>query len=1083
MNTRRARDGIAGRGTPPHDETRSIYHYLRVLRDRRWPLLGVVGASLLLALLATYLLPSQYRAVAMVQIEPEREDFYGSWRRTGTDEEYQSHYLTQVETLTSNGLARRIIDDLDLWEHEELTPWWRRRFALADDENALVERFRERISVSTLLGSTLVNVAFEASDPRFASRVLNALVERFTKEHVESKRELTIRASDWMSEKIPVLNSSVAEAEARLDDFRRRHGLIHVDGSVSLLSEVELAQASEELAKTRSELAEAVRIFEEMSDPEETGERLESLELVRNDSLIQLAWALKSKALNKRNALAERYGPKHPRMIDANTRLASLDVEIGDQIDRVMDEAARRVESLDRQLSQAEGRLEEGSRDALSVQTRRLEMRSLEREMEMQRELADQFIVDTVAARALDGFDIASASVIDHAVPPPTPHRPQRLIVLALVALSAGIFSVLFVFVRDFLDDRVRSTEDVRRKLGMSLLGVMPDIGSAGMEPGSTALPIEIDAYRRSEKIAEMVNTIRTALITDPRRRVADARVLLVGSSVEHEGRSTVAINLAHSFSRLDRVLLIDCHLRRPVLEAFAGGPDEIPGLNTLVAGESSVEDSIRRDALGERFDVLPSLRDPDGAVDVLGSDAFEQLLTRLRERYAWIVLDAAPTQRDSSSLILGRLADAVLYVVESDGTSLETASRGIARIRDAGGYVAGVLINRVDLRKVVSWRGDHDYASYCGEPAYRAVDARRRVVDTLLTGGERVVETCRELDASALADHRVRWERSARELVRTASTAVRDVDASRWQVRWRAVHETSRLTIGRAASRSRDGGERLRQAMRAVPRPALGSIAARSRDGGERAWRATHDVLGPRFRGVAARGRDGGERLRRASASVGRRAVAAARRLPASAIGRLRDGSRHVRERVRRPDTSALRARFGTLRNASDRARDVRHERRRAVGTGGGTGRPDGLRAAPIPARTSMPSFDPSAAVPGTRRRPSVAAPRATATSIAFDTLAARPPVAVPGVHDFDGPVVIDADVKVDRARTGGEGSDRRRRGSDADRRSSRGGDGLDWLGSVLRIRRPHVARAAAFSAADDGGRAARRRRAVSEA
>lgn len=805
MNTQSVKGVVRQDAQTPFDQTRSLYHYLGILRNRRWFLTGVVSLCLLVAFVASFVFPYEYRAKTTVQIEPERADFYANWRRAGSYAEYKSHYLTQLETLTSNGLVRRVIEDLNLWEHDEFTPVWKRALGLVDSENAVIETFRDRIGVSAVQGSMLLTVQFAASDPNLASIVLNALVDRFTSEHGESKRELTVRASDWMSEKIPLLNASLAKAEQKMDAFRREHDLVNVEDSVSRLSEMELSQASLELAQTRSELTEAMLIFEDMSDPAETGVRLESLEMVRNDPLVQQAWIHKNGALNHKQKLAIKYGHKHPYMIDANARLASLDAEIAEQIDRIMSTAANRVELLNKRLSIAESRVDDNKQDVLSIQEKRFKLGSLERDVMMQRKLADQFYADTVAARSLAGFDVGSAVVVDPAVAPLQPYRPQRLIVLMLVALSSSIFSVLFVFIYEHVDDKIRNTRDVADKLGMGLLGVMPEFTSTGLviEPGKSREPARM--YQHSDVVAEAVNNVRTSLMTHSSRRVREASVLLVTASQAGEGSTTAAIALAHSFARLERVLLIDCHLRRPAVAQLDTDNDAGYGLNSLIAGTSSIEDSVRRDVFGGDFDVLACAPDVARSTAILASSQFAMTLDQLREQYEWIILDAAPTQRDSSSLVLGRLADAVVYVVKSHSTRLTAILRGVRRLRAANGCIAGVLINRVDPKWMVSRGGDYDYASYSGDISYKERNAWDVVRETLHVVTDRVRVAYREYDAAKTWDKVNSMVLGVTQLARTAHNSIRELHKSELGQRFVGLIESARVWTHCAQARCRN--------------------------------------------------------------------------------------------------------------------------------------------------------------------------------------------------------------------------------------------------------------------------------------
>ena len=767
MNIRSEKAVMITHGKTPVDDSRSLYHYLGILRNRRWFLAGVVSACLLLAFIGTFIFTYEYRASATIQIDPERSDFYSGWRHGGTMAENRTEYLTDLEGLNSNGLARRVIEDLQLWDNKEFSPLWKRISGIAQSENGVIESFRQRVRVTTMSGSMLVTVQFSASDPQLASTVLNALADRFTSEHSESMRQIPGLAADWMSEKIPALRESLAEAEQKMDAYRRENGLVDVDGSISRLEELELSQSSLtvtqmslEIERIRSELAQAMSIFADMSDPAETGERLEGLEMISSDPVIQDAWSRRNTILGEIQTLSLKYGPKHPSMIDANTQLASVEAEVAEQIDRIVATAISRVESLGRQLSTSQSQVADKKQEVMSVQEKRIKLSALEREVALQRQLVDKFYVNTLKARSLEGFELASANVVDAAVPPLQPYRPQRAIVLMLVALSSGIFAMLFVFIHEHVDDKIRSTRDVAGRLRINLLGILPDFTamSFAVEPGQSRDPAYM--YQRSKVVAEAVNNIRTSLIAHPSKSVSNGAVLLVTASQSGEGSTTSAIALAHSFARIERVLFIDCHLRRPTLPEIGAEVEAIVGLDTLIAGTTTIEDSVRHNALGGNFDMLRCAPDAARSTSILASSQFTQLLDQLRGRYDRIILDAAPLQQDSSSVVLGRLADAIIYVVRSHSTRRMTILRGIRSLRAADGQIAGVMVNRIDLNRVVSRHGDYDYASYCGDISYKERTDLDIVRGTFGAFVDRVREACWNLDITGKREKAVQFVR-----------------------------------------------------------------------------------------------------------------------------------------------------------------------------------------------------------------------------------------------------------------------------------------------------------------------------------
>ena len=317
----------------------------------------------------------------------------------------------------------------------------------------------------------------------------------------------------------------------------------------------------------------------------------------------------------------------------------------------------------------------------------------------------------------------------DYARPPVAPVKPKKQLIVALAALASLVLSMLMAFLYETMDDTVKSTNDIEGKLGLKLLGILPLV-KTGLLKRSSDLPLNPEEIPdKKGTFAEAVGTARTALCLDDGAQ--GRQVVVVTSSVPGEGKSTASINLAYSLGQLERVLLIDCDMRRPTIAKAAGLDRDTIGLSSLIADTAPARDCIRRGVWGGSVDVLPSGPIPDQPLELLSSKRFEKILESLRRHYDRIVIDSAPTQAVSDALVLSRHADAVVYVVKSHDTSIELVRRGIQRLRQAEARIAGALITQVDIDKITSYGGDYYYQGYYDYYGYNEKGERER------TGGK----------------------------------------------------------------------------------------------------------------------------------------------------------------------------------------------------------------------------------------------------------------------------------------------------------------------------------------------------------
>ena len=225
---------------------------------------------------------------------------------------------------------------------------------LPDDENLSVDKrrvidaFMGRLSISPVRKTKLVNISFESTDPEFAALVANTVGEQYIESYLDAKLELTTQASSWLNERLTELRRVLDASEDRLIAFKEANGLVDVDGSVGRLNEQELLLATAELAQARSDLAAKSDNYNEVQSLRDRPELLESIPAIQADSLVQQVKIEQGQAQRALDELRNRYGDRHPRVVDATSQLASLNNTLQSRVNRVVSSIASDYQ-LDRQ--------------------------------------------------------------------------------------------------------------------------------------------------------------------------------------------------------------------------------------------------------------------------------------------------------------------------------------------------------------------------------------------------------------------------------------------------------------------------------------------------------------------------------------------------------------------------------------------------------------------------------------------------------------------------------------------------------------------------------------------------------------
>jgi len=307
---------------------------------------------------------------------------------------------------------------------------------------------------------------------------------------------------------------------------------------------------------------------------------------------------------------------------------------------------------------------------------------------------------------------------------------------IVIFALLGSIFIGIFLaFLHDFLSAGIRSLDDIEKRLRQRMLGLIP------MQKIKRNQELAHDIFfdKNNPEFSEAIRTIRTSLLMS--QMDESKKVIAITSSIPSEGKTTLAINLAFALGQMERVLLIDADLRRPSLGKRFGYPAYQPGLSNLIANSASLSNCIVSDQKSN-IDLMLAGAIPPNPQELLSSDLMKTALKLLSSKYDRIILDTAPTQAVSDSLVLSTYADTMIYVVKADSTHIKTIKRGIGRLLQIGCNVAGVVLNQVNTEesaKYDDYDGYYDHYGYNSEDAF-AVESNKATKSSMADGDEELV-------------------------------------------------------------------------------------------------------------------------------------------------------------------------------------------------------------------------------------------------------------------------------------------------------------------------------------------------------
>lgn len=706
------------------EEAIDLRHYWHVVRRHLGSILGLAFIVTLIAVLVVFAMQPVYRATATLLIESNPAKVVSIEEVYGIDASQGKYYQTQYEILQSRTLAERVIDKLELALNPEFNTKekplvdWRRwlPFGLQTGEVApseaerrlqLASAFLDRLSIEPIRNTQLVKIHFEAHDAGLAATVANAVGDAYIELTLDARMQMTRSATAWLTERLSGMKQKLEDAERRLQAFRERERLVDIKGVLTLTAK-NLDETTAKLVEARNHRAQAESLYRQvMALGKPAPEKLESIPQILKHPLVASLKVAEAQAESRLSELSKRYGPKHPKMIAAASELEAARASLRQRLRSIVAGIEKDYEAARANEAALTAALEQGKQEIQSIRRKESSLRELEREVDTNRQLYDTFFKRFQETSATRDLQQVNARIVDAAVVPNTPFKPnKRQLVLLALAVSL-MLGVMLAFLLESLSNTFTSAADVEARLGLTMLGLLPQLPK-GQSQG--AMRAFLDEGRSG--FAESIRTIRTGLMFA--NVDAPHKVLVVTSSIPGEGKTTLAMNLASALGKMERVLLVDADLRSPSIAKAFSLPDKMPGLSNLIAGTSELKDCVRHlDA--EAIDVLGAGVVTPNPLELLSSQRFAKVVEALARHYDRVIIDSPPVQAVSDSLVLAKRASAILYVIRADATTIDVVKSGVARLRQIDADIAGAVLNRVDVKKARQYGGDYGYYDHYG--------------------------------------------------------------------------------------------------------------------------------------------------------------------------------------------------------------------------------------------------------------------------------------------------------------------------------------------------------------------------------
>jgi len=692
------------KGYDPYDdnmhENPVLLQYWQAALRYKLAILAIIVSTIAIGFIITLLTTPYYTSVSRIEINREQDKVTNIEGVEASDSASQSleFYQTQYALLEARSLAERVVRDRNLISRDEFFE----SFNLDPDNDGIISQdgdqqtaaqrsarlksaikiLQDNIAINPVRGSSLVDVSFNSPNPSLSAEIVNSWVEQFIDSSLDRRFNSTAEARKLLEEQLESLRQKLEVSERNLNGYADTKEIITISEQKSAdgktISQQTLSTANLEVLNQAYADAIADRILAQSAANQSSGDK----NALANTTLNRLREE-RATAQAEYDRLLVQFEPEYPTAKAIATQIASLSSSIRKEEARSRSatvarykEAVDRENKLKSEVDALKGEYSGQRRDTIQFDI-------FQREVDTNRQLYES-LLQRYKEIGVAGVATNNISVVDKAERPDKPSSPIIILNLLLAFIAGTGLAAAYVFIMEQIDQTIKEASDLKTKVGLSPLGIIPDLDKQDI--------IE-DLQDKKSMAWEAYLSIRTSLsfLTDH----GVPKSFLLTSTRPNEGKSTSAFAIAAVLASGKRkILLIDGDMRNPSLHKITGGSN-VSGLSNYLSGSDNIRNSIFKEDR-YNFDVLTAGPIPPNAAELLSSERLKDLILKLGEVYDTIIIDSPPVLGLADIPILANSVEGVIYTVEAGGVKVRGIQSALQRIRSTNAHIFGAIITKI---------------------------------------------------------------------------------------------------------------------------------------------------------------------------------------------------------------------------------------------------------------------------------------------------------------------------------------------------------------------------------------------------
>lgn len=704
-----------------------LSHLLWVLRER-W--IGAMALVLLLCGAAGFALlnrPPVYEANADLMVERSSDKVMDVKQVVDNSVEglTDAFVLTHIEQVQSHSFLSAFCSNLTPAQCAAALaayPATQSKTARPPSDQERLETFLSKgaknFTASRTGRTLLINLSLRHRNPEQARFLIDRIAESYITYLISRSSERNSAATSFLTTQSDELRTKVETSEKALQEYRETNNLVSLEDNQNIVA-ARVRDISTELTKARvislnlgSRIEQAEKLLTSGGDP---------TQLARLTEFASLAEVKKNldDLRTKRAVLAERYGPKHPAMLDNASAQEALGKILTQQVEAAMSDLRSQFDKAKAQEARLAEELSAAEKDSLRMSQLAVRFNVLKREVETARALYTQVLARQNETAITSQLQNTNIKFVDRAKLPTSPVEPNKMKVALILLLLAGAVGVGYPLIADMLDQRIKRWSDVETYLQLPLLAEVGTLKKLDEAKRDQVVMNDLDE-RGAEAFRALYSQIQLS------SKVDFPKTILVTSTLPAEGKSFVASNMAEAFAAHDkRVLLIDGDLRRPSLHKGFELPNTAGLLTWLESKQPITEDLLKDPKLGlvqlsPKLSLLRTGGLSRKTSELLQTAAVSDLLEALQRKFDLVVIDTPPAGLFPDAEAFSAYADELVYVCRFSTTPRPQAAQVVNRLRKTKLSVVGAVLNAMPDEKskgyYYSSYSYRDYAAYYTE-------------------------------------------------------------------------------------------------------------------------------------------------------------------------------------------------------------------------------------------------------------------------------------------------------------------------------------------------------------------------------